>query len=101
MKQRFGLDGPTTIEEFEEFVQQLLPSVIDWQKISVSYFYPGPQSPEYFTNKIATDSNIFRDKYHVGLFSRAIQAGRKVFAVVGSAHVVMQEPALRSMFGQN
>jgi len=97
LNQRFGLTGPTTIEEFEQAVNRLLPGVDNWQTIPGSYFYPGPQDPEYFTNRIATDSNIFRDRHHVNMITEAVQEGKKVFAVAGSTHAVMQEPALRSI----
>lgn len=100
LKQRFGLNGPTTLEAFENAVKKLLPSVRNWKTIPTFYFYPGPQDPEYFTNRIATDSNIFRDKYHVEVITEAVQKGQKVFVIVGSAHAVMQEPALRSILGK-
>lgn len=97
LKQRFNLDGPVTLEAFEDSVKDLLPSVENWKSIPQYYFYPGPQDPEYFTNRISTDSNIFRDKFHVTIITEAIQKGQKVFVIVGSAHAVMQEPALRTI----
>ena len=100
LKQRFDLNGPTTLEAFEKAVLSLLPNVKDWQSISQQYFYPGPQDPEYFTNRISTDSNIFRDNHHVKVITEAVQEGQKVFVLVGSAHAVMQEPALRSILNK-
>lgn len=97
LKQRFNLDGPVTLEAFEDSVKDLLPSVENWKSIPQYYFYPGPQDPEYFTNRISTDSNIFRDKFHVTVIAEAVQKGQKVFVIVGSAHAVMQEPALRTI----
>lgn len=96
LTQRFDLEGPTTLAAFEEAVARLLPSVPDWTTIPMRYFYPGPQNPSYFTNEIATASNQFRDRHHVRLLEQAVRAGARVFAIAGSAHVVMQEPALRT-----
>jgi hypothetical protein len=96
MVHRFGLKGPTNIKEFEKAVKRLLPSLENWRTISMSYFYPGPQDPSYFTNQIATDSNHFRDQYQVKLLLEAVDGGKRVFAIAGSAHAVMQEPALRA-----
>ena len=97
LEQRYNLNGPTAIEAFEEAVEKLLPSVENWQKISLRYFYPGPQEPEYFTNRISTDSNKYRDRHHVIIINEAVQKWQKVFVVTGSAHAVMQEFALRSI----
>lgn len=94
--QRFGLEGPTTIDDFEDAVARLLPDVHDWKTIAMTYFYPGPQNPSHFTNEIATESNIFRDQYHADLLKKAVLSGKRVFAIAGSAHAVMQEPALRT-----
>lgn len=94
--QRFDLQGPTTLTQFEDAIGRLLPDVQDWKSIAASYFYPGPQEPSYFTNKVATASNRFRDQYHVERLKEAVRSGERVFAVAGSAHAVMQEPALRS-----
>ncbi len=99
LNRRFGLTVPTTLGAFEQAVHRLLPGVDTWQTIPGSYFYPGPREPEYFTNRIATDSNIFRDTYHVQVITEAVQQGKKVYAIAGSAHAVMQEPALRSVLG--
>lgn len=95
--QRFNLQGPTTLTQFEDAVVRHLPGVQNWKAIPMSYFYPGPQDPSYFTNKISTDSNRFRDQYHVGLLTEAVRSGKRVFAIAGSAHAVMQEPALRAL----
>ena len=93
---RFGLRGPDTFDAFEDAVSRLLPELGDWRSIPGSYFYPGPQDPEFFTNRISTDANRFRDAYHVRVLNETVASGKRVFAVMGSAHVVMQEPALRA-----
>lgn len=96
-----GLQGPPeTLGEFEAEVRRLLPEVDDWTAISARYFYPGPQTPHYFTNDIQTASNDFRDRHHVRRILELVQSGRRVFAIVGSTHVVMQEPALRKALAE-
>ncbi|MBD3224817.1 MAG: hypothetical protein GF313_08815 [Caldithrix sp.] len=101
LKQRFNLNGPTIIETFEKAVQRLQTDVNDWQRIARHYFYPGPQDPEHFTNRISTDSNIFRDRHHVNVITQAVKKGQKVFIIVGSAHAVMQEPKFAQFWVRN
>jgi len=101
LKQRFGLNGPETIEGYSQLVHKLLPDVDNWKEIEQQYFYPGPQNPERFTNRISTDSNQFRDQYHADLIADALKNGKRVFVIAGSAHAVMQEPALRTILSEN
>lgn len=101
LKQRFGLNGPETIEKYAQVVDKLLPYVDNWKEIEQQYFYPGPQEPERFTNRISTDSNQYRDQYHASLIVDAVKDSKKVFAIAGSAHAVMQEPALRALLSEN
>lgn len=93
--ERFGLTGPTTLLGFETAIRELLPELEDWTQVPPSYLYPGPQDPSYFTNRLSTASNEFRDRYHVRLILDAVRDGGRVFVVAGSTHAVMQEPALR------
>lgn len=93
---RFGLEGPTTLGDFEAAIDELLPELDDWTQTPPSYLYPGPQEPDHFTNRLSTASNEFRDRYHVRSILDALQDGERVFVVAGSAHAVMQEPALRA-----
>ncbi len=94
--ERFDMKGPATLNAFEDAAARLLPDVADWRTIPESYFYPGPQNPSYFTNEISTDNNNFRDQHHVRTLIEAVRSGHRVFAISGSAHAVMQEPALRA-----
>lgn len=93
-----GLPGaPETLVEFEDAVRRLLPDVTDWRQIPEQFFYPGPQEPTHFTNEVQTASNDFRDRYHVRRLVQLVDTGKKIFAIVGSTHVVMREPALRKL----
>jgi len=67
-------------------------------RVRTSRFGPGPQDPAGLTNRLYTASNRFRDRSHVQLIGEAVSAGERVFVVAGSAHAVMQEPALRARF---
>ena len=91
-----GLPGkPETIDEFEAEVRRYLPHLNDWRTITREYFYPGPQKPHYFTNDIQTASNNFRDRFQARRIIELVKSGRRVFAVAGSSHAVIQEPVLR------
>lgn len=95
-----GLSGsPETLSEFEADVRRLLPQVTNWREISAQYFFPGPQDAHHFTNDIQTASNNFRDRYHVRRILEFVDSGSRVFAIVGSTHVVMQEQAIRKELG--
>jgi hypothetical protein len=86
---------PSTVEALDASVRELLPDAGGWQEVPQSYFYPGPQPVTCFTNEISTAANVFRDEHHVERILAEMHDGRRVFVVVGSAHAVMQEPALR------
>jgi hypothetical protein len=86
---------PSTIEGLDACVRRLLPDAGRWKDVPSAYFYPGPQPVSRFTNEISTATNVFRDEHHVERILAEMHDGRRVFVVVGSAHAVMQEPALR------
>lgn len=91
-----GLPGkPETIAEFDAEVRRYLPHLADWRTITREYFYPGRQNPHYFTNDIQTASNNFRDRFQARRIIELVNGGRRVFAVAGSSHAVIQEPVLR------
>lgn len=64
----------------------------------ISYNFTDPTVFEYKTNQIARESSYFRDCYMVNRLDEALLKYKKVFAVVGASHVVMQEEALRYIF---
>ena len=96
-----GFEGlPKTVAEFEASVKRLLPSVADWRKVKSTVFDPNPDLGLY-TNDVAYASSQYRDKYMVKLLAEEVRhKGGRVFAVVGSSHVVMQESALKKMLAQ-
>jgi len=90
---------PKTVAEFEASVKRLLPSVADWRKVKSTIFDPNPDLGLY-TNDVAYASSQYRDKYMVRLLADEVRQGGRVFAVVGSSHVVMQESALKKSLAQ-
>ncbi len=90
-----GLMGaPRTVEEIEEAFAWLLPGRGDYRDVQASWFDPGKR--ETLFNDIARASSNYRDRYGVERLIAHVQAGQRVFAVMGGSHVIMQEPALRS-----
>jgi hypothetical protein len=91
---------PKTLAEFEASVKRLLPSVADWRKVKSTTFDPNPDLGLY-TNDVAYASSQYRDRYMVKLLADEVRhKGGRVFAVVGSSHVVMQESALKKALAQ-
>lgn len=76
--------------EFERtFGEPLIP-----ERIGRDYSDPVPD--ENLTQRIARDSSIARDQYMVDKLVEALHRHKRVFAVMGASHVVMQEQALRA-----
>jgi hypothetical protein len=48
-------------------------------------------------NEISRASTDYRDRFMVAKISRAVREQKRVFAVVGWTHAVMQEPAIRAL----
>jgi hypothetical protein len=93
-----GLErAPRTVAELGESSTRLLPKLKDWHEVPDSWFDPGYAQPLSYLNEVSRASNRFRDEYMVNLLVNEVKQGRRVFAVVGGSHVVMQERALRAM----
>jgi hypothetical protein len=95
-----GLQGsPNTVAELGESSGRLMPNLKEWCEVPDSWFDPGYTEPPSYLNVVSRASNRFRDEYMVKLLINEVKQGKRVFAVVGGSHVVMQEPALKS-FGR-
>ena len=57
-----------------------------------------PMGNESILNEIYRETGQFRDRYIVNFISDALKKYDRVFVVMGSGHVVKQEPVLRSLF---
>ena len=86
---------PNNVEEFKSSALRLLPELNDWSNPPTEWFDPAPRGPQQWTNRLARRMSEYRDQYMVELIIGQLQLGRRVFAVVGASHVVMQEPEIR------
>lgn len=85
--------SPNNIHDFERMVSFLFPDLNDWQKIPPFYF----QCPESggFLTAIHRKLNKFRDRIMIKKVTQALKKGKRVFAIVGRSHVVIQEATLK------
>jgi pheromone shutdown protein TraB len=67
----------------------------DWRTADRSW--SDPVATQAYTNQIARLSSEFRDLHMVKLLIDEVKQGKRVFAVVGGSHVVMQERALKAV----
>lgn len=90
-------DPPNTVAELGIACKQLFPELADWHQVPEEWF--GPRKVGHYTNKLAGDSGDFRNRYIFRLLVDRVKQGDRVFAVIGSSHVVVLEPALIKEFG--
>ncbi len=91
----WGYSGPPRkIKQFEEYIQKYLPEVEDWRNITPSIFFSA--DPNNFVSAMHRTLNHFRDEVMLGKIIKSFKKGKRIFALVGRSHVVMQEPALRT-----
>ena len=89
-------DFPASLADFKWVVKKLFPEFSDWREIPYTYFFcslKGKYLPE-----IHSRLRDYRNLYQVNLLIRELKKGKRVFAVVGRSHVVMQEPVIRKNF---
>lgn len=86
---------PTNLKDFERMVSFLFPDLDDWKKIPYSYFRYSESGG--FLTAIHQKLNKFRDRIMIRKVTRALKKGKRVFAIVGRSHVVIQEAALKSL----
>ncbi len=87
-------DGPNTLAGFEERVSCYFPGLDDWRMVPLSWFCSS-ESCRRWTNVMSREVNDFRNKRMIKLLVREIKKGKRIFALVGRSHVVMQESVLR------
>ncbi len=90
-------NSPNTLEELGAACKKLFPELTDWHEVPEEWF--GPRKSGHYTNELASDSGNFRNRYIFRLLVDRMRRGDRVFAVIGSSHVVMLEPALIKEFG--
>jgi hypothetical protein len=89
---------PNNLEEFTVACKSLFPDLADWRKVSEDWF--DPTQSGHYTNELANDTGVFRDQHIFRVLVDRVRGGDRVFAVIGSSHVVVQEPALLKEFGK-
>lgn len=90
-----GLEGaPNSVDELEKSCLWLSPKLQDWREVPQSWF--DPTKSEAYTNQISRLSGEFRDRHMIKLLIDEVRQGKRVFAVVGGSHVVMQERVLKA-----
>jgi len=91
-----GLESaPNTVAELGKSCLWLSPQLKDWRTADRSW--SDPVATQAYTNQIARLSSEFRDLHMVKLLIDEVKQGKRVFAVVGGSHVVMQERALKAV----
>ena len=90
-----GLGGPPrTVEELNAIFPRYFTAPGSFHEVPSNWF--DPMEGVNFMNDISRRSGKLRDEYMVDLLVSQVREGKRVFAVVGASHVVMQEPKLRS-----
>ncbi len=93
-----GLEGaPSSVADLDRSCLWLSPHLKDWRSVEQSWF--DPVVSHAYTNQISRLSSEFRDLHMVKLLVDEVRQGKRVFAVVGGSHVVMQERELKALSG--
>jgi hypothetical protein len=85
---------PRTIAELKVISARLFPQLAEWRDVPQEWFDP-TQAVTYL-NEVSRQLSEFRDQHMLTLLTEQLAQGKRVFAVVGASHVVMQERALRA-----
>ena len=85
---------PRSLGELDTIYKEQFPGQGDYRDVPTSWF--NPTKSETSLNDIARRLSEYRDGYIVQLLTSEVLDGKRVFAVVGASHVVMQEKAIRS-----
>ena len=83
-----------TIRHFELCVSHMFPGLENWRLIPESYFYSS--EPGSWLSRMFRMVNDIRNHSMIRKIMKQVKRGKRVFAVAGRSHVVMQEPVLRA-----
>jgi pheromone shutdown protein TraB len=87
---------PNTITELESICAKYFSGSYK----DAPYSSVDPTVTETILNEIARASSEYRDQFMVKKIARTVCEQKRVFAVVGGSHVVMQEPAIRKLLSE-
>jgi hypothetical protein len=91
-----GLEGAIpSLAAMDSIWQVEFPDGPPWRELPWQATWP--TGSESWLNEISASVNRVRDQYMVAVIASLVARGERVFAVIGSSHVVMQEPALRQI----
>lgn len=91
-----GLEGAIpSLSAMDSIWRVQFPDGLAWRELPWQATWP--TGSESWLNEVSADVNRVRDQYMVAVIADLVGRGERVFAVVGSSHVVMQEPALRGL----
>jgi len=90
-----GLDGsPVSEDEIQAALDEIIPGNRGYLSSDPAWFDPVRSDTRF--NAISRSLNRHRDNFMVDLLVSEVLSGKRVFAVVGGTHVVMQEPLIRN-----
>jgi hypothetical protein len=91
-----GLEGTMrSVADMDSVWRREFPTGPDWRTLPWESTWPDRH--ETWLNELSADLNRIRDQYMLAVIAELVRKGERVFAVVGSSHVVMQEAAVREM----
>lgn len=93
---------PEDIAQFSLAVTELVPGLGNWHRVQLDMVAPKPLEDTRTTRvqSISTESSLIRDRHMLNVLLAEVAKGKRVFAVVGASHVIMQEPGLCEFFGK-
>ena len=95
----YGLESaPNSTAELEKSCWRLL-NLRNWREVEKEWLDPARDKPLTYMNEMACLSSRFRDRHMINLLASEVKQGKRVFAVVGGSHVLMQEGALKAALG--
>lgn len=89
-------DFPDSLDDFEWAAKKLFPELSDWRDVHYTYLYC-PSTGKYLP-EVHRRLRHYRNLYQVNYLISELKKGKKVFAVVGRSHVIMQEPVIHKSF---
>ena len=89
---------PHSISELQSTFADNFPGLGSYKNVPASWVDPAKSTNRL--NEISRASSDFRDKVMAAKISDAVCKQKRVFAVVGASHVVMQEPAIRALVSE-
>ena len=93
---------PEDIIQFSVEVHKLITQVENWHQVVLDMVAPKSLEDSLATRlqRMSTESSVIRDRHMLTMLLTEVAKGKRVFAVVGASHVIMQEPGLCEFFNK-